>query len=139
VSKQPERRSSERREVVDLTRPAYLERRARGGTRRQADEQRLAEAEAALPESVRVAPAEPAAVGVEPSKPLEQLEADLAALQQAMDGRTERLKGLSEEDFQRSQVRHESLMIAWSVQVRRLQDEIAAARRALVRPEQPDT
>jgi hypothetical protein len=131
VSKTPERRTGDRRELVDLTRPAHLERRQQGRTRRASDEQRREEAVSALPEPAPLSRSDAAAERVEPSKPLAELEEDLAALQAAMDGRNELLKGLSEEDFQRSQVRHESVMIAWAVQVRRLEQEIAAARRAI--------
>ncbi|HTR69819.1 MAG TPA: hypothetical protein VMH41_06270 [Mycobacteriales bacterium] len=129
MSETPDRRGSDRRRLVDLTRPAYLERRQRGGARRETDARRQRDSEAVLPGSARRTQPESVPVPVQPSKPLDELEADLAALRAAMDARNERLKSLSAQEYERSQVRHESLMIAWSVQVRRLEKEIAAARR----------
>lgn len=125
-----ERRRTDRRELIDLTRPKDLERRTPGSSRRTEDQERYAEQQAVLPPSRR-RPAEPraAAATPEPSKPVEELEADLSALQEAMEARNQKLHELSLTDFEVAQARDEAIVSQWAEHVRRLEREIAAARR----------
>jgi hypothetical protein len=63
-----------------------------------------------------------------PTKPIEELEADLARLQEAMEARNDQLQGLSAAEYELAQARDEALVRQWASQVRRLEREIAAAR-----------
>lgn len=121
-----DRRGPDRRKTVDLTRPAHLERRQPGLAGRAEDKEQFAEQQASLPPAVRrpVDISDPAT----PSKSLEELEADLARLQAAMEERNQQLHGLSAEEYELAQARDEEVVRQWAVQVRRLEREIASAR-----------
>jgi hypothetical protein len=126
VAQSEDRRGPDRRKTVDLTRPGHLERRRPGLAGRTEDKDEYAEQQAALPPGVRrpVDISDPP----KPSKSLEELLADLARLQEAMEARNQQLTGLSAAEFELAQARDKDVVKQWADQVRRLEREIAVAR-----------
>lgn len=121
-----DRRETDRRKTVDLTRPAHLERRQPGVSGRDEDKERFAEQQAQLPLAAR-RPVDLSDPPV-PSKPLAELESDLQRLEALMEERNKKLHGLSAEEFEVALARDAEVMKQWAAQVRRLRREIAVAR-----------
>jgi ElaB/YqjD/DUF883 family membrane-anchored ribosome-binding protein len=124
-----ERRQNDRRGTIDLTRPRYAERRARGGSRRRDEvDQVTAEIEALPSADPQVPTAVPDVDDV--PKTIEELEQQFQGLHAAMDKRLRLMKDLPEDQFEAIQARDEELVTAWAVALRRLEGQIAEARRA---------
>jgi hypothetical protein len=124
-----DRRQVDRRGSIDLNRPSYLERRKVQDARRGADIDRAEEtAEVLSTMESGTAVSAPVPVTEPESRTAAELEADFAALQEAMDKRLHLLKDLPEEEFEAAQARAEDLVTAWAVTRQRLQAEIVAAR-----------
>jgi hypothetical protein len=126
VADSDDRRETDRRKTVDLTRPAHLERRQPGVSGRDEDKERFAEQQAQLPLAAR-RPVDLSDPPV-PSKPLAELESDLQRLEALMEERNKKLHGLSAEEFEVALARDAEVMKQWAAQVRRLRREIAVAR-----------
>jgi hypothetical protein len=123
-----DRRQGDRRGTIDLTRPRYLERRQHRDARRQGDKEWL-EQNADLLSAIAPPAGDEAPQPPQPSKSLAELEADFQALQTAMDRRNRLMRDLPAAEFEAVQTRDEELLTRWTGELRRLEAEIAAARR----------